>query len=260
VADYQVLKYEVRSGVAIITLNRPHVMNALDDQLEEELIRAFDEFDFDERAGVAIVTGAGPHFCVGADIKQRFEGDALERHLRRMDKGKSPEGYLGRTANWKPVIAAVQGHCLGAAFSIALEADLIVATEDARFGITENKRSMTGGRVWSKLQFFMASKVATEMFLTGEAAPAIELHRLGLINRLVPQDQHMLAAEQLAQRLLKVPPRSLREGVRVSRWPWVRMVAEADMYDRAIQLHRTADFDEAVRAFLEKREPVYSGH
>lgn len=255
----ETVSYERKGKIAYITFNRPQALNAVNDQLEEDLVAAYRGFDEDEEAWVAILHGAGRCFCAGADVKQRFAGSSREHRAQRMTLGRSAEGFLGRTANWKPVIAAVHSHCLGAGFSIALECDLITASEDARFAITETTRGLPGGRVWAKLQCFMASKVATEMLLTGEALPASELYRLGLINRLTPAGQHLSAAEELAQKVLKAPPLSVRSGVRVSRWPWTRMVAEADMYVQPLRLQLSQDFEESSRSFVEKREPVYRG-
>ena len=130
--------------------------------------------------------------------------------------GSSSEGYLGRSINWKPVIAAIHGYALGAGTSIAAECDLIVASEDAQFGITETKRGLPGARVWAKMNAFMPSKVVTEMVITGEPVEAAELYRLGLINRLVPTGKHLEAAEELAEKILKAPPLAARSGVRLT--------------------------------------------
>ena len=142
------------------------------------------EFDTDEEAWVGIIHGAGRAFCAGADIKQRFVEMTPQESARR-ERGPNPEGYLGRSINWKPVIAAVHGYALGAGIVIAAECDLIVASEDARFGITETRRGLAGGRIWAKVNAFMPSKIASEMVITGEPVEAAELYRLGLINRLV---------------------------------------------------------------------------
>lgn len=249
--------YERQDRIAYITFNRPEVMNAVNLEVEEDLVAAYTQFDEDDEAWVAILHGAGRCFCAGADVKQRFAAGIKSGQMRDRAVGRSAEGYLGRAANWKPVIAAVHGHCLGAGMSIALECDLIVASEDARLAITETKRGIPGGRVWAKLQTFMASKVATELLLTGEPAPAAEFYRLGLINRLVPNGEHLTAAVELAEKLIAAPPLAVRSGVRVSRWPWTRAVAEADYYVQAQRLHLTEDFAEATNSFVEKRKPVY---
>lgn len=257
--QYETVTYESRDRIGYITLNRPDSLNAVNDALERDLLAAYEEFDFDDDAWIAILHGNGRCFCAGADIKQRFAGPGREDRHRRMSRGRNPEGYIGRTTNWKPVVGAIHSHALGAGMAIALECDLLVASEDARFGITEIKRGLQGATVWAKMQTFMASKVATEALLLGDPMPAAELHRLGLINRLVPNGQHLPAAEELARRLLEVPPLPVRAGVRVSRWQWVRAVSEADYYIQPLRLHLSEDFEESSRAFVQKRKPTFHG-
>ena len=191
--------------------NRPHVLNAANHQFEEDLREALLEFDTDEEAWVGIIHGAGRAFCAGADIKQRFVELTPQERSRR-DQGPNPEGYLGRTANWKPMIAAVHGYALGTGIVIASECDMIVASEEAKFGITETRRGLAGGRIWAKVNAFMPSKIASEMVITGEPVEAAELYRLGLINRLVPTGFHLSAAEALAEKVLKAAPLHPRGG------------------------------------------------
>ena len=254
----EAVEYRREGRIVYITLNRPKSLNAVNDQLDEELGAAFSTFDLDEEAWVAILHGAGRCFCAGADIKERLVNmTPVERN--RWSSGASTEGYLGRTINWKPVIAAVHSHVLGAGISIALECDLIVASEDAQFGITETKRGVPAGRVWAKAQTFMPSKIATELLITGEAMSAQEMYRLGLVNRLAPTGEHLRTAEELAGHILKAPPLAVRAGVRITRWAWVRLAAEAELYLQPLRLHLTEDFNESSRAFVEKREPVYRG-
>ncbi|GIX46681.1 MAG: enoyl-CoA hydratase [Candidatus Tectimicrobiota bacterium] len=249
--------YHRDGRIGYITLNRPEALNAVNDQLEHDLVAALEAFDLDEEAWVGILHGAGRCFCAGADVKQRFHGQDRQQRQRTMARGRSPEGYLGRTINWKPVIAAVHGYALGAGISIAAECDLIVASEEAQFGITETLRGIHGGRVWAKVQFSMGSKMAAEMLLTGDRYPAAELYRLGFINRLVPTGQHLEGAKALADKILQAPPLAVRAGVRILRWQWTKLVAEADYYAQAIPLHLSEDFEESARAFVEKRQPVY---
>ncbi len=206
-ATYETVNYRREGRIGYLTLNRPSSFNAVNDQLEADLMAAAQEFDLDDEAWIAILHGAGRYFCAGADVKQRFHRSREER-LRKMTRGTSPEGYWGRTANWKPVIAAVHGYALGAGCSIAAECDLIVASEEAQFGITETKRGIPGARVWE---------------------------------------------------VLKAPPLAVRAGVRALRWQWTKQVAEADLYDQALRLHLTEDFEESARSFVEKRQPVYRG-
>ena len=143
ITEYETMMYKRRGKTAYIMFNRPQALNAVNDQFEEDLHSALLEFDLDDEAWVAIVHGAGRSFCAGADIKQRFVAMTPEQSARR-ERGPNPEGYMGRAINWKPVIAAVHGYALGAGIVIASESDMIVASEDARFGITETRRGLPG--------------------------------------------------------------------------------------------------------------------
>ena len=254
--EYETMTYERKGRIAYIMFNRPQVLNAVNSQFEQDLHEALLEFDTDDEAWVGIIHGAGHAFCAGADIKQRFVAMTPQESARR-ERGPNPEGYLGRTINWKPVIAAVHGYALGAGIVIAAESDMIVASEDARFGITETRRGLAGGRIWAKVNAFMPSKIASEMVITGEPVEAAELYRLGLINRLVPNGFHLSAAEALAEKVLKAPPLSTRVGVKLTRRQWVQTGADADMQTLPLKLHMSEDFKEASQAFVEKRAPEY---
>ena len=254
--DFETMTYSRTEKVGYITFSRPQSLNAVNDQFERDLHGALLEFDTDEDAWVAIIHGEGRSFCAGADIKQRLSNMSPQERARR-ERGGNPESYLGRSINWKPVIAAIHGYALGAGMAIAAECDLIVASEDARFGITETRRGLPGGRVWAKVNAFMPSKVVTEMVITGEQIAAQELYRLGLINRLVPTGEHLKAAEELANTVLKTPPLASRAGVRLTRRQWVQPAAEADMYIQALKLHLSEDFKESSLSFVEKRPPEY---
>ncbi len=252
--EYETMTYERKGRIAYIMFNRPQALNAVNRQFEDDLHEALLEFDTDDEAWVGIIHGAGRAFCAGADIKQRFVEMTRQESARR-ERGPNPEGYLGRSINWKPVIAAVHGYALGAGIVIAAECDMIVASDDARFGISETKRGLAGGRIWAKVNAFMPSKIASEMVITGEPVEAAELYRLGLINRLVPNGFHLSAAEALAEKVLKTPPLSARVGVKLTRRQWVQTGAEADMQTLPLKLHLSEDFKEASRSFVEKRPP-----
>ena len=255
-AEYETMTYERKGRIAYIMFNRPGSLNAMNDQLESDLAAAYLEFDADEEAWVAILHGTGRCFCAGADIKQRLVAmTPLQAAMR--GQGRSPESFLGRSINWKPVIAAVHGYALGGGTYIATMCDLIVASEEARFGITETKRGLPGTGVWAKLNAFIPSKVLTEMVITGDQVGALELYRLGLINRLVPTGKHLEAAEELAEQVLKAPPLACRAGVRLSRRQWVQPSADADMYIQALKLDLSEDFKESSQSFVEKRAPAY---
>jgi len=256
ITEYETMIYKRRGKTAYIMFNRPQALNAVNDQFEDDLHAALLEFDLDDQAWVAIIHGAGRSFCAGADIKQRFVAMTPEQSARR-ERGPNPEGYMGRSINWKPVIAAVHGYALGAGIVIAAESDMIVASEEAKFGITETRRGLPGGRIWAKVNAFMPSKIASEMVITGEHIDAAELFRLGLINRLVPTGEHLSAAEELAEKVLKSPPLATRAAVKLTRRQWVQPGADADMQMLPLKLHLTEDFKEASQSFVEKRAPEY---
>ena len=257
ITEYETMMYKRRGRVGYIMFNRPQALNAVNDQFEEDLHSAMLEFDLDDEAWVAIIHGAGKSFCAGADIKQRLVGMTPDQSARRQ-KGPNAEGYTGRSANWKPIIAAVHGYALGAGIVIAVESDMIVASEDVKFGITETRRGLPAGRIWAKVNAFMPSKVLSEMTITGEPIEAAELYRLGLINRLVPVGEHLSAAEKLAEKVLKSPPLATRAAVKLLRRQWVQPSADADMQMLPLKLHETEDFKEASLSFMEKRPPEYT--
>ena len=256
ITEYETMMYKRRGRVAYIMFNRPQALNAVNDQFEEDLHSAMLEFDLDNEAWVAIVHGAGRSFCAGADVKQRLVAMTPEQSARR-HKGHNAEGYTGRSANWKPIIAAVHGYALGAGIVIAVESDMIVASEDVKFGITETRRGLPAARIWAKVNAFMPSKILSEMAITGEPIEASELYRLGLINRLVPTGEHLTVAEELAEKVLKSPPLATRSAVKLMRRQWVQPSADADMQMLPLTLHETEDFKEASLSFVEKRPPKY---
>ena len=273
-SKYETMSYTRKEKIGYITFNRPNSLNAVNVQFEQDFHDALLEFDMDEKAWVAIISGTGRCFCAGADIKQKFAGMTDVQKATRT-KGANPESYLGRTINWKPTIAAVHGYALGAGMLIAAESDLVVASADAQFGITETKRGLPGGHVWAKMNAFMPSKVITEMLITGEPIQAQRLYDLGFINRLVDTisstsqstdkkessnrvlEKVMKEAEELASRIVGTPPLAARSGVRLSRNQWIIPAINADLYLQPLRLHETEDFQEATKSFVDKRPPNF---
>lgn len=259
---YETVLYERKDGIAYITLNRPEVLNAINDTLANEVAQAFRNFDIDEEVGVAILSGRGRCFCSGADIRQRQLLPREELIKRGGPGGLRPSDELlglGRTINWKPVIAAVHGYALGGGFAMAMECDLIIAAEDAQFEITELRRGLAGAPHWVKTWFWGGARMATEMALTGRRLSASEACALGMVNRVVPASQMLAEAGQMAQRVLSLPPLSVRCNARVSRWYVREMMRFSEMYQQALKLYLTEDFQESARAWAEKREPVFKG-
>ncbi len=243
--------------IAHIELRRPEVLNAVSVSMERQLRDALNRFDTDDELWICIISGAGSSFSAGADRKERL-AEPSRADRKRTWAHTPPDGFLGRTVNWKPVIAAVHGYCLGLGLRLALECDLIVADRTARFGATETLAGLPGSTIWSGLQVFMPSKIATEMLLTGSMFDAAELHRLGLVNRLADEGAHLREAERLADEVLAAPPLTVRANVRITRMLAVELAEQALRATNPLRLQLTNDFEEAARAFVEKRSARFS--
>ena len=256
--SYAFLSYEQDAHVVHISLNRPARLNALNEEMIRELDDAFDEFDLDEEAWVAIVSGTGRCFSTGADVGSQSallrEGriDELYRKL----SSRKPHGFLD-CINWKPVIAAVHGHCMGMALGLVLDADVIVVAEDAMFRVAEVERSVGGGSLGVRLAQAGCGRVGTELALTGRDMPGSEAFRLGLAARLATdRDQMLAAARDVAAQMLRHPPLGVRANVRVGRLS--RSAERAHLRfaaDDVGRLSRTEDYRAAAAAFAEKAEP-----
>jgi enoyl-CoA hydratase len=192
--------------VLIVTINRPEVRNAVDIPTSETLLGAFQEYDEDEGASVAVLTGAGGTFCAGADLKAIASGQR-----RRLEDG--PQGPLGPTRLLlnKPVLAAVEGHAVAGGFELALWCDLRIAAEDAVFGVFCRRFGvplLDLGTV--RLPRLLGHSHAMDLILTGRGVSGEEALRMGVANRLVPRGQTLEAAVRLAHELARFPQRCLR--------------------------------------------------
>lgn len=253
--SYQAIIYEKRGRTAYITLNRPGSLNAISATMREELREALCDFDLDDEVWLAIVSGAGPCFTVGADLKQFGQS-------RGPTTSRTDHYFLDHPVNWKPVVAAVHGYCYGNGLAFVAECDLVVATADARFCMVETKRGMPPITIYAQLASWMGSKRATEMILTGDPLSATDGHRLGLVNEVVATQPDLLpAAERLAERVLCNPPLAVRTAVQMSRTAALQsqIHREADLLFRNTRWQDWHDHKESIRAFLEKRQPMYIG-
>jgi enoyl-CoA hydratase/carnithine racemase len=195
----------IEDGVAVVTLNRPAVMNALNMQLREELMALCHDLDADPAVSAAIFTGAGDKaFCAGADLKERgsrsTEGMYDERRFQRAK-------WVGAIAGMaKPTIAAINGYCLGGGLELALQCDLRIAAEEAQFGLPEVTLGfLPGAGGTQRLPRLIGLQRAKEMILTGKRIDAAEAERLGIVLRVVPRAQLMTAALELARAIAKNP-------------------------------------------------------
>ncbi len=256
--DYLV---EISENILVVTINRPESMNAVTPQTNTGLGHVFRDFEDDPVMRVAILTGAGDKaFCSGNDLK--FTANVDQEDLRRQPS----EGFGGLTSFFdrkKPVIAAVNGLAFGGGFEIALAADIIIATENARFALPEPKVglvALAGGM--HRLSRQVPLKQAVAAMITGDPISAEQGERMGFVNEVVPQEQLLESALNYANKIIACAPLSIevtldmvREGLKCS------SLEEAVKMDEATgrRIIATKDFREGVQAFVEKRKPNWKG-
>ncbi len=249
--------FDVRDHVAIITLDRPEARNAVNGEIASGIEESLDRFEADDDLWVAILTGKGPAFSAGADLKEVSAGN---RQALWTERGGF--GGIVRRERVKPLIAAVNGPALAGGCEIVLACDLVVAADIARFGLPEVKRSLvaTAGGVF-RLPRAVGRTVAMEMILTGDPISANRAAELGLVNQVVPAESLLDAALALAERITANAPLAVRQSRRIVE----RALSESD--DTLWQMSRAAsealvnteDYREGPRAFIEKRAPVWKG-
>ncbi|MEE8581946.1 MAG: crotonase/enoyl-CoA hydratase family protein [Myxococcota bacterium] len=200
------VRYEVEDSIAVVTIDRPEVRNAVDGPTAEELAAAFRRFDSDDECKVAVLTGAKGTFCAGADLNAIGEGRGNRAEL----KGDGPMGP-SRMLLSKPVIAAVEGHAVAGGLELALWCDMRVAARDAVFGVYCRRWGVPlidGGTV--RLPRLVGHSHALDMILTGRGVSGEEARMMGLANRLVEPGEALREATALARQLSRFPQRCLR--------------------------------------------------
>ena len=215
--------FDTDGPVAVVTIDRPAVRNAVDGPTAAELASAFRRFNADQTLAVAVLTGSGGTFCAGADLKGVSEG----RGNRVSEDGDGPMGP-SRMLLSKPVIAAVEGYAVAGGLELALWCDLRVAAEDAVFGVFCRRWGVPlidGGTI--RLPRLIGHSHALDMILTGRPVGGAEALRMGLANRLVPPGTALAAATALAKELAKFPQRCLRSDRLSSYEQWHRPLEDA---------------------------------
>jgi enoyl-CoA hydratase len=218
--------YETDGRVAIVTLDRPDVANAIDRPTADELVDTLRRFDADDALAVAVLTGANGTFCAGADLKAMRE-DGAPRANRVAPDGDGPVGPT-RMLLGKPVIAAVEGHAVAGGLELAAWCDLRIAAEDAVFGVFCRRWGiplMDGGTI--RLTRLLGHSHALDLILTGRGVSGEEALRMGLANRLVPTGEALDAAIALARELAFLPQAALRSDRLSSYEQWPLPLAEA---------------------------------
>ncbi len=252
----ELVSYEVADRVAVITLNRPEVRNAIDLTTAQQLDRALDRFDADRAATVGILTGAGGMFCAGMDLKAISAGQARPSTEARGMFGictKPPE---------KPIIAAIERFALGGGLEIALACDLIVAASDAKLGLPEVKRGLVaaaGGVL--RLPRLIPASVAMELALTGDMLPAEKAFELGLLSHVSEPGHALDDARELALKIAENAPLAVRTAKRLITTAADQSIADG-LERQMPEVQRIRDSDDAKEgalAFVEKRPPVWSG-
>jgi enoyl-CoA hydratase/carnithine racemase len=247
--------YRCDERIAIVTLNRPNKLNAFDDDQVRRLAEALRRFDSDSTADVAILCGQGRAFSSGADVQQRQlrTREEFERLGGPQAHDANAADLLTRAVNWKPVIAAAHGYAMGLGLGLLLECDLIVAEQGTRFQVTETGRGLGGARHWGLLQSRGGGALAAEVALTGRFFTAEEAFAAGIINRVAAPGKYLEVAIEMAREIVKVPALSVRATVRTRRWYMDQLSREIMMQTQPLKLYLSEDFQEAARAFAEKR-------
>jgi len=250
---------ERKDKIATLTLNRPEVFNAINEQMIDEFREAVAALERDESIRVVIITGAGKAFQAGADIGELSRMNPLQ--ILRWNQGVV-QNFNALEAMRQPVIAAINGYALGGGLELALACTMRIASEKAKMGLPEVKIGIIPGAGGTqRLPRLIGKGRAAEMILTGEMIDAQTAYRMGLVNKVVPHEELMKAAEELANKIIANGP------IAVSLAKDAIEVGEDLPLDAAIQYAQkncvtcfaTEDMKEGTQAFIEKRSPRFRG-
>ena len=257
---YKTLIYEKKGNIGVLTINRPEKLNALSNELIEELERFLDVVQSDGEIRVLVITGAGEKaFVAGADIQELVDRDAiLGRQVSR-----TRQEVFSRIENLPvPVIAAVNGYALGGGLELALACSIRICSEKAQFGAPEVKLGIIPGDGGTqRLPRLIGLGRAMEMILTGDFIDAQEAFRIGVVNQVIPHDELMNRTMGLAEKIAKRPPLAVRyakEAVNRSQEGDTDSGYALESYLHALTC-TTEDKKEGVQAFLEKRKGTFKG-
>ena len=260
------IRAERSENILTVTIDRPEARNALNAAMRQALVETWIAFRDDPELRVAILTGAGDaSFCAGADLKEIGGWYRSMTPIERRERGEREPGLGGITRNLdtgKPVIAAINGHCLAGGLELALACDLRIAAEHATFGLPEVRRGLIPGAGGTqRLPRTIPLGVAAEMIMTGEPIEAQRALALGLVNRVVPRAALLGEALALARRVATNAPLAVQaaraamyRGLHVSLGDGLRI---EQFY--AEPLRQTEDVQEGLRAFADKRAPRFQG-
>src|SRR5262249_34882155 len=252
---YETISVEVRGRVGLIRLNRPQALNALNEQLKNELLDAARSFDADESIGCIIITGSEPPFAAGADIKEMAEKSF---HEANMSDFAGDYDQLARVR--KPIIAAVAGFALGGGCEVAMMCDMIIAADTAKFGQPEIKLGVIPGMGGTqRLTRAVGKAKAMDLILTGRMMDAAEAERAGLVARVVPAASLMEEAMKVAETIAAMSLPSVLSAKEAVNRAFESPLAEGLRFELRVfhALFATEDQKEGMAAFIEKRPPKF---
>jgi len=256
---YETLRVEVNDHVATVTLHRPEVLNAINMTMYSDLVEAFQSIDDNPSIWVAIVTGEGRSFSVGADLKERQTMSLPDvRRRRRL----APRTFGAIANSNQPVIAAINGFAFGGGFELALACDLLVAVDKATFSLPETALGVIpGGGATQRLPRMIGPQRAKELILTGRRFSAEEAQWYGILNYVVPESELVSRARVLAEEMKANAPIALAQAKRAINASMNTglesgLLLEAEAYQACLN---SKDRSEGLAAFREKRKPSYTG-
>lgn len=256
-SDYTTILVEKRGAVTLVTLNRPHALNALNSEVLKELIEVFAAYDADPAQRCLVLTGSEKAFAAGADIKEM-----QPQGFSDMYSSNFFAGWEEVTATRKPWIAAVAGYALGGGCEVAMMADMIIAAESAKFGQPEIKLAVSPGMGGSQRMAIAVGKAkAMDMCLTGRMMDAAEAERLGLVARVVPSDRLLEEALKIAETIAAMAPLAAIAVKEMVNAAFEMPLNQGIRFERRLfhGLFGTEDQKEGMTAFVEKRPGKWKG-
>jgi len=267
--EYQCIIYEKKDNIATITLNRPERGNAMSPQMNKELEEVYNLVEEDDETRVVVITGAGPRsFCTGADVGGSQAGTEREEKREEGQRRDVTRGLLtGKDATLarigKPVIASINGFAIGYGFTFTLACDIRIASEAARISMPMVQLGIAPSKVG--VTYYLPRLVgiakACELVFTGKMIDAREAKEIGLVNEVVPADELAKATYEMASTIAKLPPLSMRISKRLL-YQGMNTDIAAMLQHEAYALNyltQTEDRKEGMKAFIEKREPIFKG-
>ena len=273
--DFETITLRKQNGIGIITLNRPEVLNAMSEKMADELLQAIGEVSRDEEIRALVLTGAGQAFCAGADFRfgkvrigevAAVEAEDMQRLHDEWRRGhllhRGSQLFLGLQRLPKPTIACVNGDAVGGGFDLALSCDIRIGSPKARFitGFPRVGLAHDTGGTWLLPRIIGLGK-ALEYILTGDPCPAEEAYRIGLLNKLVPEDELEGETMALARKLAQGPPIALRlSKLQVYKGLEMDMETALALATSCVLItFSSEDYKEGIKAFAERKRPVFKG-